>query len=129
MVRPAPINDCKRSYLGEVMPFPDIHGAVFVKKETVNGILCNYFLHEEHDIRVHMWLDDESYAPVRLLQESVDLASQESTPLLTYDYSNVNIGPIEDQGNYQRNPAAIYAICLYSVCLFVCTHLLDKLFT
>ncbi len=55
-------------YIGEIMPFPDIHDSVFVSKETINGVPCNYFLHEEHDVRVHIYLDASSYAPVRLVQ-------------------------------------------------------------
>lgn len=108
MVRPAPINDCKRSYLGEIMPFPDIHGAVFVGKETINGVACNYFLHEEHDIRVHMYLDASTYAPVRLIQENFD--NEESTPLLTYDYEYVSLGP-PDSDLYNILPPYTHETC------------------
>lgn len=91
MVRLDPINDCKRSYLGELMPFPDLPDSKFIKQEMVNGILCNYFLHEDYDTRIHIYMEVASGAPYRLVQESVDV--DESVPLLTYDYSNVNLGP------------------------------------
>ena len=46
MVRLPPINDCKRSYLGEVMPFPDIPDADFVAEEALNGARAYHFVHE-----------------------------------------------------------------------------------
>jgi hypothetical protein len=91
MVRLPPINDCKRSYLGEVMPFPDIPDSRFVKEEVINGVDCNYFLHEDFETRVHIYLDSRTGAPVRLLTESVE--DDVSIPLLTYDYSDVVLGP------------------------------------
>ena len=53
------------------MPFPDIHDSVYVSKETINGVPCSYFLHEDHNVRVHIYLDALSYAPVRLIQVCV----------------------------------------------------------
>eukprot|EP01035_Chromulina_nebulosa_P019514 gene19514-25410_t len=64
MVRLPPINDCKRAYLGDVMPFPDIPDAFYVAT------------------------DDNS--PVRLIQESIE--DNVSVPMLTYDYSDVILG-------------------------------------
>ncbi len=89
MVRLPPIDDCKRAYLGELMPYPDIPGSTYVSHEVINGIDCLYFLHEEHDIRVHIYLSADTHAPVRLLQESFE--NDVSTPLLTYDYSDVKL--------------------------------------
>lgn len=91
MVRLPPIDDCKRSYLGETMPAPKIQDAKFVKVDTVDGIECNYFLHEEFDIRLHIYLATLDNAPVMLVQESVN-EDGTSTPLLTYQYSDVVIG-------------------------------------
>ena len=90
MIRLPPINDCKRSYLGELMPFPDIPNTIYVKQELINGAKCNYFLYEEFETRVHIYLTEEG-SPVRLIQEST--ANDESTPLLTYDYFDVIVGP------------------------------------
>ena len=93
MIRLPPINDCKRSYLGEVMPYPDIPDASFVKMEVVNGILCNYFVHKDFDTIIHIFMSDDDGSPVKLIQESIEDGI--STPLLTYDYSDVHLGPVE----------------------------------
>mmetsp|Transcript_14529 Transcript_14529/g.32033 ORF Transcript_14529/g.32033 Transcript_14529/m.32033 type:complete len:226 (-) Transcript_14529:1348-2025(-) len=96
MVRLPPIDDCKRSYLGEVMPFPDISHAEFVRVEEVEGSLCNYFIHEDYDTRIHVYMDQHSGAPVRLVQEGVDMQNEESTIQLTYDYTDVELGAPDD---------------------------------
>jgi hypothetical protein len=92
MVRTDPINDCKRSYMGELMPFPDIPDAAYKSVEAVNGINCHYFLYEEFDTRVHVYMDAQTGAPVKLVQESVS----EATPLLSYDYTDVVLGQPAD---------------------------------
>lgn len=101
MVRLPPINDCKRSYLGEVMPFPDIPDAEFEGTESIEGVPCNHYIHEDYDTRVHIYMAVDNGSPVRLVQESVtesdvDVSSDGSseliiTPLLTYDYSDVTL--------------------------------------
>ena len=92
MVRLPPINACKRSFLGETMPFPEIPDATsYMGEADVGGVRCKYFLHEEMDTRVHMYFEAASGAPVRLIQEAID--SGVSTPLLTYDFSAVVLGP------------------------------------
>jgi hypothetical protein len=98
MVRLPPIDDCKRSYLGEVMPFPDISQASFVSVEEVEGVQCNYYLHEDYDVRIHIYIDLTG-APVRLVQEGVDLdvgGTEQSTTQLTYDYTDVELGAPDD---------------------------------
>jgi hypothetical protein len=90
MIRHPPINDCKRSNLAEVMPFPEIPDNTFIKEVIINGILCNLFLHEDFETRIHMYFNKENGAPVRLIQESTE--NNISTPLLTYDFSNVILG-------------------------------------
>ena len=47
MIRPLPIDDCKYSYLGEIMPYPDIP-ATFVRKEMITTINGNYHHHHHH---------------------------------------------------------------------------------
>lgn len=94
MVRLPPIDDCKRSFLGEQMPYPDISEAQFVKEVVINDVPCNYFLHIEYDIRVHIYMSIEDNSPVRLIQESVE-EDGTSVPLLTYDYTDVVIGEPE----------------------------------
>jgi hypothetical protein len=99
MVRLPPINDCKRAYLGEVMPFPDIPDTEYAGTAVVEGVQCNHYVHEDYDTRVHVYMATGDGAPVRLVQESltdrsntvsVDGTTEGTyTPLLTYDYSDV----------------------------------------
>lgn len=91
MVRFTPIDDCKRSFLGETMPFPDLSEVKYVKQEVIDDVLCNYYLHEEYDVRVHVYMSAEDNSPVRLIQENVN-EDGTSIPLLTYDYSDVALG-------------------------------------
>lgn len=91
MVRLPPIDDCKRSYLGESMPFPEIPSTtVYVNQVTLDGIVCEYFLFTEYDIRVHIYLSLDG-APVKLVQERLDDSTQLSVPLLTYDFTEVSL--------------------------------------
>lgn len=93
MIRLQPIDDCKRSYLGETMPYPDLSDALYVKEEVIDGIPCSYFLYEDHDIRVHMYLAKSDNAPVKLIHESVENGI--SIPLLTYQFSDVYVGELD----------------------------------
>ena len=48
MVRLPPIDDCKRSYLGDKMPFPDIpFETSFQGKVNMNSVDCNYYLFDK----------------------------------------------------------------------------------
>lgn len=92
MIRLAPIDDCKRSYLGEKMPFPEIPDETsYVGERDVDGIKTNYYLFEDYDIRIHMYFNGKTGAPVRLHEESVE-GDGIAAPLLTYDYSQVELG-------------------------------------
>lgn len=91
MVRLPPLDDCKRSYLGEVMPYPDIGDTKYFNDEVINGVHCNHFIYEAFDTRVHMYLSSADGAPVKMIQEEIQ--DQESVPLLTYEYSEVTLGP------------------------------------
>jgi hypothetical protein len=90
MIRLPPISDCSRAYLGEKMPFPDVPSSEYVGIKTVNGISCDYFVFNEIDSRVHVFINHNTGAPVRLTVASVESGTEND--LLTYDYSNVVIG-------------------------------------
>jgi hypothetical protein len=102
MVRLPPINDCKRSYLGEVMPFPDIPDAEYEGSVMIEGVKCNHYIHEDYDTKVHIYMAAHDGSPVRLVQESLadpaavanldGTTDAEYTPLLTYDYTDVVLG-------------------------------------
>lgn len=109
MVRLPPIDDCKRAYLGEEMPAPEIRDFVFAGESVVNGIKCNYFLHEDFDSRVHIYVAADSGAPVQLTHENTD--NGVSTPLLTYDYSDVILGPI-DKSWFELPEGVNHADCM-----------------
>ncbi len=91
MVRLPPLDDCKRSYLGEVMPYPDIGDTKYFNDEIINGVNCHHFIYEAFDTRVHMYLSSADGAPVKMIQEEIQ--DQESVPLLTYEYSDITLGP------------------------------------
>eukprot|EP01038_Epipyxis_sp_PR26KG_P013999 gene13999-18775_t len=96
MVRLSPISDCKRSYLGEVMPFPDIpEDSIFVGKELIENVLCNHFMYEEYETRIHMFFRESDDAPIQLIEESIE--NDVSTALLTYDFSDISLSsPADD---------------------------------
>lgn len=103
MIRDPPISDCKRSYLGETMPFPEIPvetrfiGEESLKVEGGDTVRVNHFLFEDPDVRVHMYLTaDGDAAPVRLVEEALEFETDSTAdlrpvavPMLTYDYNNV----------------------------------------
>jgi hypothetical protein len=106
MVRMAPLNDCKRSYLGEPMPYPLLPATEYVhSEEVIRGKRVDYYLHTDFETRVHMYFEYGTDIPVQLLQEavtsddsSIDEAGNAgsgfstSTPMLTYDFTNVIVG-------------------------------------
>jgi hypothetical protein len=92
MIRLPPINDCKRSYLGEKMPFPEIpEETVYVGESNIDGVPTHHYMFEDYDIRVHMYFNAKTHAPVRLHEESVE-GDGIVAALLTYDYSQVELG-------------------------------------
>lgn len=97
MLRMPPLNDCKRSYLGEIMPYPILSNSKYVhSEEMIDGQLVDYFLHEDFETRIHMYFLQNTNIPVRLLQETFSdgdsATSGVSVPLLTYDFSEVVLG-------------------------------------
>lgn len=91
MIRLPPISDCKRAYLGTLMPPPLIPlDHVFVGKVQLNEITVDYYLLEEMYSRFHMYFKEDSNIPVQLVHESMELDGS-SVPLLTYDYSNITL--------------------------------------
>jgi len=94
MIRLPPINDCKRAYLGEIMPFPDIPDSKYIGLEVIDDIECNYFIFNEYETRIHIYMNKYDNSPVRLIQE--DIADQLSIPVLTYDYSDIELGPPDE---------------------------------
>jgi hypothetical protein len=94
MIRAAPIDDCKRSYLGEIMPYPELTGASFLNKETIDGEPVLHFVSEDFETLVHIYMSESTGAPVRLTQGS--FVNGIFTPLLTYDYSAVSLLEPED---------------------------------
>lgn len=90
MIRAPPIDDCKRSYLGEKMPYPDISESVFLREERIDGLLANHFVFEDYETLIHIYLEKSSGAPILLEQGS--LIDGVYSPLLSYKYDNVALG-------------------------------------
>lgn len=97
MIRHPPIDDCKRSYLGEVMPFPDIPHSKHMGEEEVDGFLCDHYVHSEHDDVSHIYIEQSTGKPVKLTQSSLSRDINRNPPVeievLTYKYLNVAMGP------------------------------------
>jgi len=97
MVRLPPIGDCKRSYLGETMPFPDIPtDSEFIGVREIDNVKVNYFMFTDAYIRIHMYFNPETGAPVRLIEEAIEMDGV-SLPMLTYDYTNVSLEPQDSE--------------------------------
>jgi len=100
MVRHAPLNDCKRSYLGEIMPYPLIPNTEYVhSRDAISGHAVDYYLHEDFETRVHMYFRQDTDWPVRVVQETVTAgegaAPGVSVQMLTYDFTEVELGQPE----------------------------------
>jgi hypothetical protein len=96
MIRPAPIDDCKRSYLGEKMPFPSIPDATFAGEVLVGEDLCQHFIHVDMDTQIHVYFKKETGAPAMLVQEEL-FRDGSTVPMLTYRYTDVVLGPQDDE--------------------------------
>ena len=106
MVRLPPIDDCKRSNLLELMPYPLIPDATYVDQVDCpapsspthghrygnEGNTCDYFVFTDYRTKVHMYFESQTGAPVKLVQESEDVEQGQDIPMLTYDYSDVMVG-------------------------------------
>lgn len=96
MIRYSTIKDCKRSYLGETMPFPQIpEVALYKGSEVINGIESNYYVYIEEDTSIHMYFSKLDGSPVKLIQESIE--NNVSIHLMTFEYSNTKIGSIDEE--------------------------------
>ena len=98
MVRVPPIDDCKRSYLEEIMPYPLIPEHSYQKDVLLNGKECHYYMFEDFETRIHMYFYKDSSIPVQLIQENFsNTEQQESQPMLTYDFTDVVIGAPDEK--------------------------------
>jgi hypothetical protein len=75
------------------MPFPELMGE-YVDKSIVNGHKCNHFIYQDYSEIIHIYIEESTGNPVRLVQEYIENGI--STPLLTYDYSDVSQSPIDE---------------------------------
>jgi hypothetical protein len=97
MVRHLPIDDCKRSHMGDVMPYPHLPSLTYIDSVDLDGVACKHYVYdEEYMTRIHMYFDQQGL-PVQLIQESMDSETQQHIPMLTYDYSDVKVGTISTE--------------------------------
>ena len=95
MIRHPPINDCKRSYLSETMPFPEIPTeAKYQGVKIVDGLQMDYYVFEEENMRINMYFQVKTHSPYRLIEEAVE--DSVSVPYLTYDFTNVELGAVDE---------------------------------
>ena len=101
-IRGGEFAECRRSYLGEPLPLPELPtgGVEFVGTEDVNGVAAEHWLQDLGDERIHIYQtaagarDGGGMLPIRLLDESVFDGKAE--PLMTYDISYESLGPRAD---------------------------------
>lgn len=94
MIRLPPIDDCKRSYLGEKMPFPEIPPSKYIGQIEKNDVLCNYWIFEEFEVQLHIYLAVEDNGPIKLIQANMNEIGV-WIPMLTYDFLDVSVGEPE----------------------------------
>ena len=76
--------------------------------ETISGIECDYFLYSEYGTSIHMYFAQKDGSPVKLIEESVE--NGVSTHLLTYEYSNVKLGPVHDE-TFDLPDGNVHSLC------------------
>ena len=64
-------------------------------REHISGVECDYYVHSEFDTSVHMYFSTVDGTPVKLIEELIE--DGVSTHLLTFEYSNAETGPVEDE--------------------------------
>jgi hypothetical protein len=77
------------------MPFPDLSEASYVGTRTLQKTLCHYFVHNDYDTRTQLFIATTG-EPVKLTVSSVKTGEDGGevvTDLLTYQYSDVALGP------------------------------------
>lgn len=80
------------------MPFPEILGT-FSGIDAVRGLTCKHYIYFDNDEAIHTYFEESTGYPVRLVQEYVENGI--SSPLLTYDYFDVDTSPIDDNSIFQ----------------------------
>ena len=73
------------------MPFPAIPDSEFKGRVFVGEVECYYYIYNEYNTIIHIYVAVKDKSPVRLIQESFENGL--STPMLTYDFHNVTMGP------------------------------------
>ncbi|CAM9559731.1 unnamed protein product [Scytosiphon promiscuus] len=93
MIREGQYPACRRSYLGEIMPLPELPStASFQGMQMVDGVLCEHWFQNDGVSRVHIYIDMAARVPRRLTEETMrkDAAA---VPVVTYDFSGLSLGP------------------------------------
>jgi hypothetical protein len=78
------------------MPFPDLGEATYVGTRTLQKTLCHVFVHNDFDSRTQIFIAATTGEPVKLTVSSVKTGEDGTevvTDLLTYQYSDVVLGP------------------------------------
>lgn len=79
------------------MPFPDISETIFIDKRKVDNVLCNYYVHNDYNTQVHIYIEALTGIPYKLTVSTITTNDfgeiTSSVDLITYLYSNVILGP------------------------------------
>ena len=58
MVRSGKYAECRRSYLGEAFPFPELPStAVYQGDKVMSGVACEHWLEDVGESRVHIYVN------------------------------------------------------------------------
>ncbi|CAN0092844.1 unnamed protein product [Laminaria digitata] len=93
MIREGEFPSCRRSYLGEAMPLPELPPtASYQGMQTLDGSLCEHWVQNDGISRVHVFIDSANQVPRRLIEETV-MEDAAAVPLVTYEFRDFKVGP------------------------------------
>ncbi|CAM9785617.1 unnamed protein product, partial [Sphacelaria rigidula] len=93
MIREGEFAGCRRSYLGEAMPIPQLPiTATFEGVVLLEGAYCEHWLQDDSMSRVHIYIDRASQVPRRLTEEAA-VTGDVDVPLVTYEFRDIVVGP------------------------------------
>lgn len=92
---PEEFAECRRSYLGEEFPPPQLPDMTYMGLVLLRDRVCAHWLHEADELsRIHVFTDARTQAPVRLTEEWVE--DDAVLPLMTYEFLDLVEGPQDD---------------------------------
>eukprot|EP00752_Nemacystus_decipiens_P001465 g1441.t1 len=93
MIREGEYPTCRRSYLGETIPPPELpRTASFQDTQILEGSTCEHWVQDDGVSRIHIYIDSATQVPRRLTEETIR-GDTAAVPLVTYDFLDFKMGP------------------------------------